>query len=109
MYPNPPQTLTAMSTRIPAPGVYEHASLRAFATVIELSRSLGEYVAEHAAAAIDARGRFVIGISGGSALEVRCYCGAVQTMRVHVVCALVQFLSAGLRAVAESGAAIGCD
>ena len=59
-----------MTTRVPVRGVYEAASLRSFVTVMELSSSLGEYVAEAAAAAIAARGRFMLAISGGSVTEV---------------------------------------
>jgi hypothetical protein len=50
---------------------FQKSSLRAFPTVMELSKSLGGYVLEHARAAIAARGRFMIAVSGGSAIEVR--------------------------------------
>lgn len=57
--------------RKPAPGAYEAASLRSFVTVMEMAKSLGEYLAEASAAAIAERGKFTIAISGGSVLEVR--------------------------------------
>ena len=50
---------------------FEQCSLRVFPTVLELAKSLGGYVLEKATAALDARGRFDIAISGGSVTEVR--------------------------------------
>ena len=50
---------------------FEKAALRVHATVMEMSYSLGERVVEAASAAIEARGRFSIAVSGGSLIEVR--------------------------------------
>lgn len=55
---------------------------------MEMSASLGEFVSEAATAAITARGRFCIAVSGGSLLE---------------------FLKTGLHTVAEGGKDIGMD
>ena len=51
---------------------FEQCTLRPFPTVVELSTSLGAFVVEKATAAIAERGRFVLAVSGGSVVEVRC-------------------------------------
>ena len=50
---------------------FEQCSLRAFPTVMEMSKSFGTYVVDRAVAAIASHGRFDVAVSGGSVVEVR--------------------------------------